>query len=104
MESCKKIELAKTKKKKKTSNYNHLWTVFEDEINTDKKNKNTIECVYRVSGEREFCELCNGQLSFTDEGFLSCINPKCSIIYTDMLDSSAEWRFYGADDSQKKTK
>ena len=73
-----KPEISKTKKKKKTTNNSHLWNIFESEIKPNKKNQ--IECVFRVSGEREFCELCNDKLSFTDEGFLSCNNPKCSII------------------------
>jgi transcription initiation factor TFIIB len=94
----KKKEGSKTQKLKKTTNNNHLWNIFESEISPNKSV--SLECVYRVSGEREYCDVCNDKLSFTDEGFLSCINPKCSIIYKDMLDSSAEWRFYGADDSQ----
>ena len=30
---------------------------------------------------------------------MACQNPSCGIIYKDMLDQSAEWRFYGADDN-----
>jgi transcription initiation factor TFIIIB Brf1 subunit/transcription initiation factor TFIIB len=36
----------------------------------------------------------------TDEGFYACTNKACGIIYTDMLDLGAEWRFYGSDDNQ----
>ena len=90
---------SKYTKKKKNNNVNKvkLWNMFDKEIN-DKKD--SLECVYRNSGEREFCDICCGSLVFTDEGFLQCINNKCSIIYKDILDSSAEWRFYGADDNQ----
>jgi len=31
---------------------------------------------------------------------LTCTNTKCGIIYKDMVDHSAEWRYYGADDNQ----
>jgi transcription initiation factor TFIIB len=85
-----------TKKKKTNVNKSKLWNMFEKEI----QQKETIECVYRASGEREFCDTCNSKLVFTDEGFLECTNKKCCIIYKDVLDSSAEWRFYGADDNQ----
>jgi transcription initiation factor TFIIB len=36
----------------------------------------------------------------TDEGFLTCTNTKCGVIYKDMLEQGAEWRYYGADDTQ----
>jgi transcription initiation factor TFIIB len=39
-------------------------------------------------------------LAFSDEGFLTCTNNKCGIIYKDLVDQSAEWRYYGADDNQ----
>ena len=85
-----------TKKKKRTINKSKLWGMFEKEVG----NKETIECVYRNTGERDFCDTCNASLAFSDQGFLECTNDKCSIIYKDVLDSSAEWRYYGADDNQ----
>ena len=85
-----------TKKKRSNVNKTKLWNMFDKEISP----RETIECVYRNSGEREFCDTCNSSLVFTDEGFLECTNQKCSIIYKDVLDSSAEWRYYGADDNQ----
>ena len=33
-----------------------------------------------------------------DDGFPTCTNDICGIIYKDILDYSPEWRFYGADD------
>ena len=33
---------------------------------------------------------------------MTCSNNKCSVIYKDSLDQTAEWRFYGADDSSSK--
>lgn len=58
------------------------------------------ECVYNNIGTREFCDACKGSVVVTDEGFMVCANPGCSIIYTDVLDHSAEWRYYGADSNQ----
>jgi len=58
------------------------------------------ECVFRECGEREKCEACVSNLVLTDEGFYACTNKACGIIYTDMLDLGAEWRFYGSDDNQ----
>ena len=56
---------------------------------------------YCETGElREYCEVCHAGLLGTDEGFLGCTNSACGITYTDVLDQSAEWRFYGADDNQ----
>ena len=87
-------------KKRKTDRVNktELWSIFENEIDSE-KDKGTLECLYRASGDRENCENCGTNLAFSDEGFLTCINPKCGIIYKDMIDQSAEWRFYGADDN-----
>ena len=73
-----------------------LWNTFDQEINPDEKN---LECIYRNTGEREQCDLCNSCLALTEEGFLGCTNTKCGIIYKDMVDQSAEWRYYGADDN-----
>ena len=75
-----------------------LWNIFDSEIPSDKKVP--LECVYRNAGDRESCEQCNSNLAFSEEGFLTCTNHRCGIIYKDMLDQSAEWRYYGADDNQ----
>jgi transcription initiation factor TFIIB len=77
----------------------NLWNVFETEVaNPDKKG--TLECLYRTVSDREKCEMCTSSLMYSDEGFLTCSNNKCGIIYKDILDQSPEWRFYGADDNQ----
>jgi transcription initiation factor TFIIB len=95
---------SKTKKvKKPQSNIDKqtIWSMFEDEIKDDENLPSSkIECVYRTSGQRETCECCNSNLVITDDGFLTCINKACGIIYTDILDQGAEWRYYGADDNQ----
>jgi transcription initiation factor TFIIB len=77
----------------------NLWNVFETEVANPEK-KSTLECLYRTVADREKCEMCSSSLLYSDEGFLTCSNNKCGIIYKDILDQSPEWRFYGADDNQ----
>ena len=89
----------KTKKIRKNKiNKKDLWAKFQSEICGTKSS--TIECVYRNTGEREECEACSSKLVMTDEGFLTCTNTKCGVIYKDMLEQGAEWRYYGAEDTQ----
>jgi transcription initiation factor TFIIB len=89
----------KSKKKKLTNiNKKELWNIFDSEVENEKKMP--LECIYSASGNRDMCERCENLLAFSDEGFLSCTNPKCGIIYKDLVDQTAEWRFYGADDNQ----
>jgi transcription initiation factor TFIIIB Brf1 subunit/transcription initiation factor TFIIB len=64
------------------------------------QDRDSIECIYRSAGQREMCDTCSSSVSLSEEGFLVCTNPKCSIIYTDVVDQSAEWRYYGVDDNQ----
>jgi len=89
-------------KKNKTSNIDksHLWTIFDTEVVNPDKEADPLECLYRKIGNRENCEMCQSSLAYSDEGFLTCTNNKCGIIYKDMLDQSPEWRYYGADDNQ----
>ena len=90
----------KTKKRKDNLfNKTELWNIFDSEVG-DNKNVVPLECVYRNIGDREKCERCEFSLHFSDEGFLTCTNKKCGIIYKDILDQSPEWRYYGADDNQ----
>ena len=83
----------KTQKKKTTiSNAEKakLWDAFE---NDKKETKSSV-----VDLESDFCTLCKNILVLTEEGFPSCSNPDCGVIYTNILDYSPEWRYYGADD------
>jgi transcription initiation factor TFIIB len=86
----------KTKKiRKEKINKKAIWNSFKDEENGH--NDKEISCIYRSEGQRDICECCNGSLITTDEGFLVCTN--CGVIYKDILDHSAEWRYYGGDDN-----
>jgi transcription initiation factor TFIIIB Brf1 subunit/transcription initiation factor TFIIB len=87
------------KRKNNNINKTELWNVFDSEIENPEKQKVPLECIYG-SGNREICERCETILAFSDEGFLTCTNNKCGIIYKDLVDHGAEWRYYGADDNQ----
>ena len=87
----------KSKKKKDTNiDKTKLWNIFDTEVSNKDK---PLECLYRTAGDRENCERCLSGLAYSDEGFLTCTNNLCGIIYKDMLDHSPEWRYYGADDN-----
>ena len=75
-----------------------LWNLFDKEV-PNNEIPTPLECMYRNVGDRESCERCQFSLAFSDEGFLTCTNRRCGIIYKDMVDHSAEWRYYGADDN-----
>lgn len=88
----------KTKKVRKHRVDKHsLWKQFAAE--TESSKDVSVECVYRAAGQREECDCCGGRLAITEEGFPACINDQCGIIYRDIVDQGAEWRYYGADDS-----
>ena len=102
-----------TKKKReksllKSKDINKLWNLFDSEIEDDSTSliqKSKLECIYRMnetntSIQNEICSSCKTHLFVGDDGFMTCPNKKCGIIYKDSLDQSAEWRFYGADDNQ----
>lgn len=85
-----------------------LWDQFDETFSpssTNNDNSKKIECVFNSNttskdSAREFCDDCKSILFLSDEGFPTCSNNKCGIIYKDIVDQSAEWRFYGADDNQ----
>ena len=82
-----------------------MWSVFDND-NIDKLPAiSSLECVYDnkadVSDEyaqENTCKLCESPVMIMDDGFPTCTNVKCGVLYKDTLDYSPEWRFYGADD------
>lgn len=68
-----------------------IWNTFKNDINYDtspidlSSDMNLI-----VNG---ICRSCKSILVITDEGFPTCINKTCGIVYKDILDCSPEWRF-----------
>ena len=89
-----------TKKKKSTKDRTGLWSLFDTEVGGE--SPKNMECLYTnsIKGQRERCDLCKSKLNVNEDRFLTCPNNKCGIIYKDVLDHSAEWRYYGAEDSK----
>jgi transcription initiation factor TFIIIB Brf1 subunit/transcription initiation factor TFIIB len=93
---------SKTKKKKvilSNREKSKLWDIFDLEkqhINESNEPDTKIECIYDV--ESGLCTLCKSVLIIMEDGFPTCTNENCSVIYKNTLDYSPEWRFYGADD------
>ena len=51
-----------------------------------------------IKENNDLCYLCNAVLVVMEDGFPTCSNSDCAIIYKNTLDYSPEWRFFGADD------
>ena len=98
MNTCAKKSVTsatKNTKKKKTLLSNkekdQLWDIFDCE----KQSNSANEVVYDETG---LCMHCKCVLIIMEDGFPTCSNKDCGIIYKDTLDYSPEWRFYGAND------
>ena len=111
IESIRQEKSCKTKKKKLDMTHmekSKLWDIFEKDKHGLMKNEDVsestdelakVECVYQiVKEETDLCSLCSSVLMIMDDGFPTCTNVTCGVIYKDALDYSPEWRFYGADD------
>tara|TARA_B100001093_G_scaffold516376_1_gene595003 strand:- start:2718 stop:3845 length:1128 start_codon:yes stop_codon:yes gene_type:complete len=94
----------KNKQKKQVDkdkiNLKKIWNQFDNDI----MNKEKLECIYLDKSNKnainyEICGECKTNLFLSDEGFLTCPNKKCAIIYKNNLDQSPEWRFYGSEDN-----
>lgn len=93
--------IRKTKKRKTAQPIKHLWNKFDDLQGIKEENDTDVECIYTNECiQRETCDLCESTVNMSDEGFYICTNEKCGVIFKDMLDNSAEWRYYGANDNQ----
>ncbi|NDF61199.1 MAG: transcription initiation factor IIB family protein, partial [Crocinitomicaceae bacterium] len=91
----------KTKKKKNSTHHVDpckIWDIFDSENADLTKSLPTLECIYEQNKESDLCNICNSILMIMEDGFPTCSNSSCGVIYTDTLDYSPEWRFYGADD------
>ena len=87
-----------TKKKKKSKkSLKKYWNAFESVENKEKK----LELLYESQNlrQREKCDLCNSPVSYTQQKLLTYTNTSCAVVYKDVLDETAEWRYYGADDN-----
>jgi len=90
------IIVEKRKKRISKKQKRDLWKSFS-EIET--KKNNTISYEQKIQ-DRNFCEKCDSILAITELGFMACTNNKCCKLYKDTLDHSAEYRYYGANDSK----
>lgn len=97
----------KTKKKKTPItpiDKTKLWDIFDKDANATsasasaQKSAPTIECIYQHQPENDLCSSCNTLLIITEDGFPTCTNPSCGVVYTNTLDYSPEWRYFGAED------
>ena len=91
------------KTKNKKINKKKMWSSFQNEIGIGKDAKNKkMELLFAENNvhTRENCELCASKLLLSEEKYLICSNDKCGIIYKDCLDTTAEWRYYGASDNK----
>jgi transcription initiation factor TFIIB len=84
----KKLQLTENDKKK-------MWDAFQCESGDSKQ----MECVYPGTNlDTDLCYACKSVLVIMEDGFPTCTNTSCGIIYKDTLDYSPEWRYFGADD------
>lgn len=93
----------KTKKKKISLSIldkDKLWDIFDEDATIIKNDKESVlEIIYdEKTKESGICRLCDSVLMIMEDGFPTCTNSSCGIIYKDTLDYSPEWRFFGADD------
>ena len=94
-ESNKEVKNKKTQKKKKyISNEEkaRMWDAFDRSINNAKP-KPILDDI-----ESGICSLCKNIQIINEEGFPTCSNSNCGLVYTNILDYSPEWRYYGNDD------
>ena len=83
---------SKTKKKKKKK----IWKQF-DELSDQGNNKELLNDT--TGNNQDLCSTCDSLLQLNLDGFYICSNTSCGRMNLNILDQSAEWRFYGADDN-----
>jgi len=69
-----------------------IWDLYDQETRTEDAE---MQCIY--SKEIGLCEICDSNLFIMDDGFPTCSNVLCGIIYKDTLDYSPEWRYFNGD-------
>jgi len=98
-QTFRKTKTQKVKKQLSVKEKEKLWSIFENEKNVKNEElKEDPECIYTTSKDSNLCLECNSPVMIMDEGFPTCTNPECCIIYKDTLDYSPEWRFFNPED------
>ena len=83
---------SKTRKNKKKK----IWKQF-DELSDQGNNKELLNDT--TGNNQDLCSTCDSLLQLNLDGFYICSNTSCGRMNLNILDQSAEWRFYGADDN-----
>jgi hypothetical protein len=93
--------IEKTKKRKNTLSSTEkakIWETFQSESNPS-TDAPVVNCVYQSPPTpTNVCTSCGSGLMVMEDGFPTCLNKSCGMVYTDTLDYSPEWRYFGADD------
>ena len=99
MATMKLIKSNQTKRKpNKKKNLSKMWGAFDNET-IDQTKKLELHYSKSTVSQRENCDLCSSAVAYSENKLLACTNPYCGVIYKDVLDQAAEWRYYGAEDS-----
>jgi transcription initiation factor TFIIB len=85
----------KTRKKKKNKKISDIWDQFDKDVGNHKK---SIKCIFD-SEKSDFCNECGSILYIDDQNFNTCSNTKCGKLFKNILNTTAEWRFYSTNDS-----
>ena len=105
----------KTKKNQRTLTFSDkakLWEIFDTDavVDVDVASSSSSSSHTEIAvthpptapilkeGILHKCESCDYILMIMEDGFPTCTNPLCGIIYKNILDYSPEWRYYGASD------
>ena len=73
-----------------------LWKQFDD-IDREEINKSKLTDTIVIN--EDVCNSCDSLLQLNLDGYYICSNTNCGRINLNILDQTAEWRFYGADDN-----
>jgi transcription initiation factor TFIIB len=83
--------------------YNEELTMDKSSVDKSSVDKSSVDKSSSIIIENkvensDLCYLCDAILVIMEDGFPTCTNPKCAVIYKNTLDYSPEWRFFNADD------
>ena len=65
------------------------WDLFAREVGTAK------DTPVALNSDTDSCAACGGYLAIGPDGFPTCLESKCGLVYTNVIDRSPEWRHYG---------
>lgn len=93
-----RITKRRTTLNKTSSNRKKLWLAFD---NVQKDGPHEIVADHTVVIQHKtICDKCSTILAYSEEGFLVCPNKTCCIMYMDIVDHTAEWKIFNAEDGK----